>query len=902
MIGCIHMLIQRFSGGFFSALIVLASLAPALMLSVRTADAAITLPDACTETGELLLNGSFEATDDRVGIQNGQALNALSSWDIFPELPDVTDGSGTSWYADDGKDGIEVDHSGVVTTPKDGVHHIELDSHDTGAGGTNSVVSQDVSVEGGTYDLSYWYKPRTGSTDDNIVELLVDGSVVNTANETSATQSDWEQVLEEVDLAAGDHTISLRGAGTENSLGGLADLVSLTCADPGAAIADCTYNDGLRINMRWGDVEDVIDVEPDVTAFDGNVLIDGGVLDLVDTLYFNTSDSIDVDEPDEIAWTSNITVGRDGILFDAFSSAGGDAEITVETLEFGPLTYTFDEIRAGVSVPVGEYSLSITSVDDITGSAICADTGTITVYKEVVTDDGGTFEEADFAPRIDGTEYEWAETVKLDPGTYSIDEIELSSISDDYAASFGGDCDGDGMLTLAAGEDLECTITNDDVAPPLVCDYNDAVNVEMLWGDVDHTIGHVPFTFFDGSVTIDDGLLDLIDTVKWDKSDSILTDSMYKIEYLSRIDSGHDGLNFNAFSFEGEIAEITLDSLKYGPLSYTFDEIRAGVDIDVDPYIVRLTATDLDDATRCAGPDMGADDATLTIVKEFDAASTVSATVDDFSYFADSIEFESGVSQVVTAGTYTISEETGLVYPYTASFSGACDGTDEVVIDGGEDLTCTITNLVEGPATLTLNLEIINDDGDDFSEEQFRLYADSILFEDGVPQDVSPGTYQVSEDYDAGGFTIAAVSDGYTTSFSGDCDADGMVSLASGDDASCTVTIDDYSSPSGGGGGGSGGGSGGSGGGGSSSPSTPPPPQVLGVTDEVPVVDPADEEETPPEETEEETPAEDPEPEEEPEPEVKGVTDELPRTGTPAAILLLLPAALFLLIRRRKEE
>lgn len=908
---------QRFFGGFFSVLIILASITPALALSALTAEAAIVLPDACTETGELILNGSFEATDDRVGIVRSEALNGLSTWDIFPELPDVTDGSGVSWYADDGKDGIEVDYIGTVTTPHDGVHHIELDSHATGGLGTNSVVSQDVSVEGGTYELSYWYKPRTGTTDDNIVELAVDGAIVHTANETSSTQSDWEQVLVQVDLKPGDHTVSLRGAGTENSLGGLADSVSLTCADP--APAACTYNDAMRIDLRWGDVADVINSAPIVTAFDGNVVIADGVMELFDTTKFNPGDSIDIDEAGEIAWTSNITTGNDGIIFDAYSNTGADAEITVETLEFGPLTYTFDEIRAGVDVPVGQYSLSITEVDEITGSAICADTGTITVYKDVITDDGGSFVEADFAPTIDGKDYVWGETVKLDPGTYSISEIELTTITEAYDMSFSGDCASDGSITLAAGEDLTCTIINDDDLPLPACDYNDGVYVEMRWGDVDDVLGNVGSTYFDGSVTIEDGLLDLIETVKWDSRDSILTDSMYKIEYISRIVSAYDGLNFKAYSYAGEDAEVVLDSLEYGPLAYTFDELRTGVAIGASPYVVRLTATDLNNVDICAGPDMGADDATLTIVKEIDPSSTAVVTADDFDLFAGSTEFENGVSQVVTAGTYTISESTNVSYPYTATFSGACDATDEVVIAGGEDLTCTISNLViddtksgptgPDPGTLTLYLEIINDDGGTFTEDQFELYANDILFESGVPQDIDPGTYRIDEEYAVIGIA-AAIPDLYTVGFSGaGCDSSGLVTMTTGADLSCTVTIDDVAdtSSSGGGGGsggssGGGGGSGGSRGGGSSTPTVAPTPQVLGVTDEVPTEDPV-------EETEEETPAEEsapadnamPEETPEPEPQVLGVTDELPRTGTPAGMLLLAPAALFLLMRRKED-
>lgn len=99
-------------------------------------------------------------------------------------------------------------------------------------------------------------------------------------------------------------------------------------------------------------------------------------------------------------------------------------------------------------------------------------TGTINVVKAVTNDNTGISAAADFdlhvklsgvdvagSPAIGavapGTSY------ALAPGTYVISEDATAG----YEADFSGDCDLEGNVTLAAGENLTCTITNDDIAP-----------------------------------------------------------------------------------------------------------------------------------------------------------------------------------------------------------------------------------------------------------------------------------------------------------------------------------------------------------------------------------------------------------------------------------------------------
>ena len=94
------------------------------------------IDEGCPEVAEcdqdnLILNGSFEIVDGRLGTIHGHALDEIGSsgsWDVYESLPNVTGGSGVSWYVD-GTAGIEIQYTGLVVDAQDGDLYIELDSH-----------------------------------------------------------------------------------------------------------------------------------------------------------------------------------------------------------------------------------------------------------------------------------------------------------------------------------------------------------------------------------------------------------------------------------------------------------------------------------------------------------------------------------------------------------------------------------------------------------------------------------------------------------------------------------------------------------------------------------------------------------------------------------------------------
>jgi hypothetical protein len=90
------------------------------------------------------------------------------------------------------------------------------------------------------------------------------------------------------------------------------------------------------------------------------------------------------------------------------------------------------------------------------------ETATITLYKVVVNDNGGTKSASDFPLSIGGQTVTTGTAVTLAPGTYSASETSRSGYT---SSGWSGDCEANGNVTLNAGDNKSCTIVNDDEAP-----------------------------------------------------------------------------------------------------------------------------------------------------------------------------------------------------------------------------------------------------------------------------------------------------------------------------------------------------------------------------------------------------------------------------------------------------
>lgn len=94
----------------------------------------------------------------------------------------------------------------------------------------------------------------------------------------------------------------------------------------------------------------------------------------------------------------------------------------------------------------------------------------LVVVKTVINDNGGTKTVSDFSLHVATSSPGSADAIGVSSGatvtlpfggTWIVGEDQESG----YTATFGGDCNSLGQVTLAAGETKNCTITNDDVAP-----------------------------------------------------------------------------------------------------------------------------------------------------------------------------------------------------------------------------------------------------------------------------------------------------------------------------------------------------------------------------------------------------------------------------------------------------
>lgn len=137
------------------------------------------------------------------------------------------------------------------------------------------------------------------------------------------------------------------------------------------------------------------------------------------------------------------------------------------------------------------------------------------------------------------------------------------------------------------------------------------------------------------------------------------------------------------------------------------------------------------------------------------------------------------------AGTYTLSESGG-PSGYGAS-SWSCTGgtqmnTTTIAVAQNEKATCTITNDDISP-TIKVVKTIVNNNGGTITDPNaFNLKVDGNLVLNNVKNQFNAGNHFVSET------SLPNYTPGM---WGGDCNPDGTISLALGQDAICTITNDD---------------------------------------------------------------------------------------------------------------
>src|SRR3989344_4474335 len=267
--------------------------------------------------------------------------------------------------------------------------------------------------------------------------------------------------------------------------------------------------------------------------------------------------------------------------------------------------------------------------------AVCAPTPpaapTLTLVKTVVNDNGGTATTADFQAKIDGINVAWGVTQTVAAGSHTASETSMAGYG---ASGWGGDCAADGTITLAAGENKTCTITNDDQAGRLIVD----------------------------KVTVPAG------------SGAVFT---VTATGTGAISGSASGTTTDAISKEYMVAAGTY-SVTEAALAGWIEVSNTCADVSVG-----VGETKTCTITNAKLP-------TLTVVKVVVNNSGGTKQVADFPLFIDGNAVTSWATTTVATGTRMVSETNQTCY--TATMSGDCAANGAVVLAAGDVKKCTITN------------------------------------------------------------------------------------------------------------------------------------------------------------------------------------------------------------------
>ncbi len=409
-------------------------------------------------------------------------------------------------------------------------------------------------------------------------------------------------------------------------------------------------------------------------------------------------------------------------------------------------------------------------------------------------------------------------------GSHTVGETAgTGTVLSDYTTTFGGDCNANGGVTLAAGDNKTCTITNtrkprltvtkivvnDNGGTKQVGDFPLFVDGGSVTSGVQntfsigaHTVSETQQTGYagtiggacgaDGSVTLNPG-----DAKTCTITNDDIAPKLIVIKHVINDNGGtatasNFTMNVNGgspspASFPGAESPgttVTLNAGNYsvtetGPDGYTQSlsaDCNGSIAID---QTMTCTVTNDDIAPK------------LIVLKHVINDNGGTATASNFTMNVNGgspspASFPGaespGTTVTLNAGSYSVGESgpSG----YTQSPSTDCNGS--IVV--GQTKTCTITN-DDQSAHLKLVKMVINDNGGTAAATNFTLSAAGptpISGAGGAESDVNAGSYTLSETALAG-YTASAWS------CVGGSQANNQITLGSGQSATCTITNDDQS-------------------------------------------------------------------------------------------------------------
>jgi hypothetical protein len=325
-----------------------------------------------------------------------------------------------------------------------------------------------------------------------------------------------------------------------------------------------------------------------------------------------------------------------------------------------------------------------------------------------------------------------------------------------YATAIGGDCAANGTVTLAAGDNKICTITNTrrpPVVPPprltvikILLPASDPglfnLQIDAVTAGTGANVGNNGTT---GAVQVTAGAHNVGETAGTATS---------LANYTTEI--GGDCLpNGSVTVFDGDDKVCTVTNTRKPRL--TVNKVLSPA---ADPGLFNLQ---IDNVTAGTGANVGNNGTTG--------------------------------AQVVTVGLHTVRETAGTgtnLVDYASVIGGDCAANGTVTLAPGDTKVCTITNTRRPPVGTPPKLTVIkilqppNDPG------LFNLQIDGVTAGTGanVGDSGTTGAVQVTAGPHTVGETAGTATSlaNYTSVIGGDCLPNGSVTVADGDDKTCTIT------------------------------------------------------------------------------------------------------------------
>lgn len=316
-------------------------------------------------------------------------------------------------------------------------------------------------------------------------------------------------------------------------------------------------------------------------------------------------------------------------------------------------------------------------------------TGTLTVIKQVINNDGGTATTSDFSLFVDANPVVSGSSTVVTAGVHTVSEGSHVG----YSQIFSGDCGVEGLVTVPAGQSRTCIITNDDILVP-----NGTLIVNKI------VVG--------GNATT--------------------TDFSFQVNGGSAIGFEADGQN-NVSEPAGNYS-VTEPAVAGYVTTYS-NSVNANADCANLPVVSLGSVTCTVTNTTSGG--------VLTVTKVVDNSDGVGTKViSDFPLFVDGHSVTSGVSTTTSPGAHVVSET---VDPnYTSVISGDCDASGNVVVPASGSASCTVTNTAKF-GTITVTKTVTNNNGGNKVIADFSLFVGSTGVTSGVSKNFAPGTYALSE-------------------------------------------------------------------------------------------------------------------------------------------------------------